>query len=88
MCENNIKKKSKKKLDEIYIFILLQSINNEYNDQDKKKLLELFREIVKSIVILFNRFIVAILIKLLNKLKKNIDQTLNDLHSILKISNN
>ena len=76
---NSAKKGSEKKLDEIYTTILLQSISGDYDDQDKEELLKLFREVVGSIVILFDPLPTAALARLLNKQKEEIDHTLNDL---------
>lgn len=88
LCGDSTKKGSEKKLDEIYMFILLQSISGEYSDQDREELLGLFREIVGSIVISFNPLPAAALTRLLDKPKEDIDQTLNDLHSVLEVPNN
>ena len=53
---------------------------------DKEELLELFREIVGSIVILFDPLPTAALARLLDKPKEEVDQTLNDLYSVLEVA--
>ena len=78
-------KGSEKKLDEIYTTVLLQSISGDYNDQETEELLELFREIVGSIVILLDPLPTAALARLLDKPKVEVDQTLNDLYSVLEV---
>ncbi|KAL9584907.1 MAG: hypothetical protein Q9212_001841 [Teloschistes hypoglaucus] len=83
---DSVMKGSEKKLDEIYMMILVQSISGDYDDQDREELLELFREVVGSIVILFDPLPTAALVRLLDKPKEEVDQTLNDLHSVLEVS--
>lgn len=82
---DSVMKGSEKKLDEIYMMILVQSISGDYDDQDREELLELFREVVGSIVILFDPLPTAALVRLLDKPKEEVDQTLNDLHSVLEV---
>ncbi|KAL9607560.1 MAG: hypothetical protein Q9167_007535, partial [Letrouitia subvulpina] len=82
---NSVTKGSEKKLDEIYMTILVQSISGDYDNQEREELLKLFREIVGSIVVLFDPLPAATLIRLLNKPQADVDQTLNDLHSVLEV---
>ena len=85
---DSARKGPEKKLDEIYTTILAQSMSGTYDDQDKEELLVLFREIVGSIVILFDPLPTAVLAGLLGKAKAEVDQTLNDLHSVLEVPQN
>lgn len=85
---DSIVKGPEKKLDEIYTTILVKSISGDYDDQDKEELLELFREIVGSIVILFDPLPTAALARLLGKPKEEVDQTINDLYSVLEVPQN
>ena len=82
---DSVIKGSEKKLDEIYTTVLIQSISGDYDNQDKEELLELFREIIGSIVILFDPLPTAALARLLDKPKEEVDQTLNDLYSVLEV---
>ncbi len=82
---DSVVKGSEKELDKIYTSILVQSISGDYDDQDKEEVLELFREIVGSIVILFDPLPTAALARLLGKPKEGVDETLNDLYSVLKV---
>ncbi|KAL9608000.1 MAG: hypothetical protein Q9167_007132 [Letrouitia subvulpina] len=79
---------AEKKLDKVYTTILLQSIQGEYDKQETEELLGLFREIVGSIVILLDPLPAAVLARLLNLSEEAVDHTLNDLYSVLDVSNN
>ena len=85
---DSIGKGLEKKLDEIYTIVLLQSISGDYNNQETEELLELFREIVGSIIILLDPLPIAALVRLLNKPKVEVDQKLNDLYSVLEVPQN
>jgi hypothetical protein len=74
-----------KELDDIYTRILLNSISGDYNEEEKIELFELFRNVVGAIVILFDPLPADALARLLNMAKSAVDQTLGDLHSVLKI---
>ncbi|KAI9861064.1 MAG: hypothetical protein M1813_005493 [Trichoglossum hirsutum] len=75
----------KEKLNEIYNTILANSVSDEYDDQEKEKLYEMLRLTLGAIVILFSPLSVASLASLLHIHKEVIDQTLDDLHSILEV---
>jgi hypothetical protein len=82
---SNSKRNPEKELDNIYISILLNSISGDYDEEEKVELFELFRKIVGAIMILFDPLSADALAGLLNKAKSAVDQTLGDLHSVLKI---
>jgi hypothetical protein len=76
---------SEKKLDEVYITILKHSASGLFDEYEKEELCRLFKEIVGSIVVLFDPLAAANLAGLLNRTKEEIDQTLDDLHSVLEV---
>jgi hypothetical protein len=76
---------SEKKLDEIYITILTHSLSGSFDEYEIEELGRLFKEIVGSIVVLFDPLSAANLARLLNKTKEEIVQTLDDLHSVLEV---
>ena len=82
---SNSKRNPEKELDNIYTSILSNSINGDYDEEEKVELFELFRKIVGAIVILFDPLSSDALARLLNKAKSAVDQTLGDLHSVLNI---
>ena len=71
-----------KHLDEIYTTVLEHSIAPEYTDEEKGELYRMLRHILGSLAILFSPLSACSLSKLL---KEDINQTLEDLHSILDI---
>ncbi|KAI9854448.1 MAG: hypothetical protein M1813_001242 [Trichoglossum hirsutum] len=76
---------SEKKLDEVYTTILTHSLNGSFDEHEKGELCRLFKEIVGSIVVLFDPLSAANLARLLDKTKEEIIQTLDDLHSVLDV---
>ena len=74
-----------KKLNEIYITVLTNSIGPEYNEQEREYLHELLRRVLGSIVVLFSPLPTLSIAKLLNIPREDINQTLEDLHAILNI---
>jgi NACHT domain len=74
-----------KKLDEIYTTILTHSLSGSLDEYEKEELCRSFKEIVGSIVVLFDPLSAANLARLLNKTKEEIVQTLDDLHSVLDV---
>jgi len=76
---------SEKKLDEIYTTILTHSVSRSFDKYEKEELCRLFKEIVGSIIVLFDTLSAANLARLLNKPKEEIVQTLDDLHSVLEV---
>jgi hypothetical protein len=71
-----------KHLDEIYTTVLEHSIAPEYTNEEKGELYRMLRHILGSLAILFSPLSAYSLSKLL---KEDINQTLEDLHSILDI---
>ena len=76
---------SEKKLDEVYTTILKHSASGLFDEYEKGELCKLFKEIVGSIVVLFDPLTAANLARLLNTTKEEIDQTLDNLHSVLEV---
>ncbi|KAI9807904.1 MAG: hypothetical protein M1825_005210 [Sarcosagium campestre] len=74
-----------KRLDEIYTTVLKQSVPPEYTDEEKEQAYRSLRETLGTIVILLSPLSAASLSQLLGAKKVEIDQTLNDLHSVLDI---
>ena len=72
------------KLNEIYMAILKNSISDEYDDREKEELYKMLKTTLGTIVILFSSLSAISLARLLQVPKDDIDQTLDDLHSILE----
>jgi hypothetical protein len=73
------------KLNEIYLAVLTNSISGEYDEQEKIELYRLLKLILGTIVILFSPLPALSLARLLHTPKRDVDQTLDDLHSILEV---
>jgi hypothetical protein len=85
-CSNaSIATTPQKHLDEIYTTVLKHSIHSEYTDKEKIESYRMLRQVLGSIVILFSPVSVHFLHKLLNITQEDINQTLEDLHSIVDI---
>ncbi|KAM3074499.1 hypothetical protein ACMFMF_006507 [Clarireedia jacksonii] len=74
-----------KHLDEIYITVLKSSISSNYDAEEKEELYKILKSILGSIVVLFSPLSIFSLSSLLNLPKEDIDQAVEDLHSILNI---
>ncbi|KIN05290.1 hypothetical protein OIDMADRAFT_51101 [Oidiodendron maius Zn] len=74
-----------KQLDEIYITVLKDSIQQGYTEEEKKELLDILRDVLGSIVTLFTPLSVKSLAHLLNIPPSHITETLADLHTIFHI---
>ena len=74
-----------KHLDEIYTTVLSHSVSSEYTEEEKKESYRMLRQILGSIVILFSPLSAHSLYKLLPVTREDIDQTLEDLHSVVDI---
>ncbi|KAF2188446.1 putative WD-repeat protein [Zopfia rhizophila CBS 207.26] len=74
-----------KHLDEIYIASLKHSIYTNYTDEEREDQYRTLRYTLGSIVVLFSPLSVNSLSRLLHVLKRDVDQTLEDLHAILDI---
>lgn len=64
------------------------SISGDYDEDEQEELFNLFRTIVGAIVTLFNPLSADALARLLKKPKREVQQTLNDLHSVLEVPEN
>ena len=74
-----------KHLDEIYTTVLKHSIALEYTDNEKEESYCMLRQVLGSAVILFSPLSVYSLSRMLCVTKEDIDQALEDLHSVLDI---
>ena len=74
-----------KHLDEIYTIVLKHSITLEYTDGEKEESYCILRYILGSIAVLFSPLSIYSLSRLLRATKDDIDQTLEDLHSVLDV---
>ena len=72
-------------LDEIYTTVLKHSIPSEYTDEEKEESYRMLRQVLGSIVILFATLSLHSLSKLLSAPYEDLDQTVEDLHSILNV---
>jgi hypothetical protein len=73
------------KLNEIYMAILRNSVDNEYDDQEKEESSRAIKSTLGTIVNLFSPLSVVSLAGLLRISEGDICQTLDDLHSILEV---
>jgi hypothetical protein len=73
------------KLNEIYITILKNSVSDKYSDQEKEELSNVLKAILGTIVILFSSLPAVSLARLLHIPIEDINQTLDDLYSILEV---
>jgi len=74
-----------KHLDEIYTAVLKHSISAEYTDEEKEESYSMLRQILGSIAVLFSPLSICSLSRLLCVTREDIDQTMEDLHSILDV---
>jgi hypothetical protein len=74
-----------KHLDEIYTTVLEHSITPEYTDEEKEELYWMLRQILGSTAALFSPLSAYTLSRLLPVTEDDIDQTLEDLHSVLDV---
>jgi hypothetical protein len=74
-----------KHLDKIYNTVLKHSITQECTDEEKEESYYMLRQILGSIAVLFSPLSMYSLSRLLCIAKEDIDQTLEDLHSVLDI---
>jgi hypothetical protein len=72
-------------LDEIYIQVIRQSLGKVYDEQDKPQLAKMFRQVVGSIVVLYEPLSAADLARLLAVREHIVSLRLRYLHSILEI---
>ena len=74
-----------KRLNDIYLTVLNNSLPQDCTEQEQEDLYNTLREILGSIVILSSPLSADALATLLHMPKQDVDQTLEDLHSILDI---
>jgi hypothetical protein len=74
-----------KHLDDIYTFVLKHSIGPGYMDNEKEEAYYMLRQILGSTAVLFSPLSIQSLSRLLRIAKEDIDQTLEDLHSVLDV---
>jgi hypothetical protein len=74
-----------KHLNEIYITVLKQSIPLEFTDKEKEESYSTLRQVLGNIVVLFETLSAYSLSRLLSVPGENINQTVEDLHSILDV---
>jgi hypothetical protein len=77
-----------KHLDKIYTTVLNHSVPPEYIDEEKDESYRMLRQVLGSIVILFATLSVYSLSRLLCVPEEDINQTVEDLHSILDVPKN
>jgi hypothetical protein len=75
----------KKHLNEIYITVLKHCISPGYKEEEKEELYSTLRRILGSMVVLLSPLSAYSLSRLLQLLKEDVDQTLEELHAILDI---
>jgi hypothetical protein len=73
------------RLDEIYTTVLKHSISPEYTDEEKEESYYMLRQILGAIAVLFSPLSIYSLSSLLRVTKEDVDQTLEDLQSILYV---
>jgi hypothetical protein len=76
-----------KHLNNIYITVLKHSVSPEYTDEEKEELYYMLRQILGSLVVFFSPLSAHSLSGLLHVSKEEIDQTLENLHSVLDVPN-
>jgi hypothetical protein len=74
-----------KHLNEIYMTVLKHSVSPEYTDEEIEESYYMLRQILGSIAVLFSPLSTFSLSRLLYIAKEDIDQTLEDLHSVLGV---
>ena len=74
-----------KHLDEIYITILKHSISSNYTEEEQEELTDMLRHILGSVVVLLSPLSPYALSRLLRLQEGDVDQTLEDFHTILDI---
>jgi hypothetical protein len=74
-----------KHLDEIYTTVLKHSISSNYTEEEQEELSEMLRHILGSVVVLLSPLSPCSLSRLLRLQERDLDQTLEDFHTILDI---
>ena len=76
-----------KHLNEIYVTVLRHSISPDYTDEEREEQCMMLRHALGSVAVLFSPLSICSLSKLLRITKQDVDQALEDLHSILDVPN-
>jgi isoleucyl-tRNA synthetase len=76
----------KKHLNKIYLTVLKHSISLEFTKDKKKKVYNILKYTLKSLIVLLLPLSTSLLSKLLQLLKKDVKSTFNNLYTILNIS--
>jgi hypothetical protein len=74
-----------KQLNEIYVTILKNAVCDDYDEPETEEVYKMLKVILGSIVVLFSPLSADSLRNLLHLPKEDVDQTLEDLHSILDV---
>jgi hypothetical protein len=74
-----------KHLNEIYLTVLRHSISSNYTPEDAEALRNMLKSLLGNIMTLFSPLSTRSLSKLVNTAQEEVDQTLDDLHTILDI---
>ncbi|RYP57870.1 hypothetical protein DL770_010563 [Monosporascus sp. CRB-9-2] len=82
---SNAARGPEKRLDEIYITVLQNSIPSDCTDEEIEEQCRTLRHTLGSVVVLFSPLSARSLSTLLHVPKQDVDQTLEDLHAILDI---
>ena len=77
--------KSEDELDKIYITVLKNSANHDYDEEEKESVYGILKKILSSIVLLFSPLSSDSLASLINVPGEDLRQTLEHLHSILDV---
>ena len=85
ILQGNASAAPEEKLNEIYIAILTHCIGDKYKDYEREELYKMLNAALGTIVILFSSLSAVSLARLLHIPKNDINQTLEDLHSILEV---
>ena len=81
---NSASRSSTKELNEMYMTVL-KNLTTKGHDEDNGDVTSLFRQVVGSIVILFNTHSVIALTRLLAVSPTEMNETLEPLHSVLRV---
>ena len=74
-----------KHLNEIYLAVLHNSISPKYSDEEKKKVCDMLKHTLGSLVVLLSPLSTSSLSRLLHLPREDVDATLNDLYAIIDI---
>jgi hypothetical protein len=86
LCSNhNITAAPEKHLDQIYVTVLKGSVSADYTEEEREKHCDMLRYVLGSIVVLFSPLSAWCLSALLHLKEESVEQTLNDLHTIISI---